>query len=176
MIKHLFLIPMLLMTTFISQAQKFDHRVIDERSGREILIGPATREGLENLGEWFDSEYRQYTPDSLQLDSILQYNADFPDVLIILGTWCGDSREQIPHFFKILDQVNYPAEKVRMIAVDRDKMAGDYNAAEAGIQLVPTFIFTLHGKETGRIIETPVHSLEHDFLNILTNHTLVPND
>ena len=158
------------------QAQEFDQRTIDERSGREILIGAATRHGLENLGGWFDSEYLEYTPDSLQVDSIRMYEAGFPDVFIILGTWCGDCREQIPRFFKILDQVNYPAEKVRMIAVDRDKKAGDYNPAEDNIQLVPTFIFTLNGKETGRIIESPEHSLEQDFLNILTNQTLVPQD
>ena len=167
---------MLLISTFILQAQDFDQRANDEISGREILIGPITRHGLENLGGWFDSEYQQYIVDSLKTDSISMYEASFPDIFIVLGTWCGDSREQIPHFFKILDQVNYPAEKVSMMAVDRNKNAVDYTASDDDIQLVPTLIFTLHGKETGRIIETPVHSLEHDFLNILQNNTSPKHD
>ena len=174
--KNLFFITMLLITTFILQAQESDQRVIDENSGREILIGKVTRQGFENLGDWFDAGYRQYTPDSEAIDSIRKYEANFPDVFIVLGTWCGDSREQLSHFFKILDQINYPAEKINMIAVDRDKKSGDYNAANDDIQFVPTFIFTLHGKETGRIIETPIHTLEEDFLNILKSSASVPHD
>ncbi len=174
--KNLFFIPMLLITTFILQAQESDQRVIDERSGLEILIGKVTRKGFENLGGWFDAGYRQYNPNSKVIDSLRKYEADFPDVFIVLGTWCGDSREQIPHFFKIFDLLNYPNEKINMVAVDRDKKAGVYDAAIDNIQLVPTFIFTRHGKETGRIIETPVHSLEQDFLNILTNSVSVPQD
>ena len=158
------------------QAQESDQRAIDEKSGHEILLGKVTRQGFENLGEWFDAGYRQYTPDSLILDSLRKYEAEFPDVFIVLGTWCGDCREQLPHFFKILDQLNYPSEKINMIAVDRDKKVGDYDAANDDIQFVPTFIFSLHGKETGRIIETPVHSLEQDFLSILTNRVSVPQD
>ncbi len=174
--KHLFVMPMLLITTFILQAQESDQRAIDEKSGREILIGKVTRQGLEKLGDWFDAGYQQYTPDSVTVDSLRKCEADFPDVFIVLGTWCGDCREQIPHFLKILDLLNYPVEKINMFAVDRDKKAGNYDAANDDIQLVPTFIFILHGKETGRIIETPIHSLEQDFLNILTNSTSAPQD
>lgn len=166
--KQVFVIPMLLISSFILQAQEPNQCITDERSGREILIGTVTREGLENLGDWFHTGYQQYTPDIMHMDSIRKYEANYPDIFIVLGTWCGDSREQLSHFFRIVDELGYPAKKISMIAVDRDKKSGDYNAAEDNIQLVPTFIFMLHGKETGRIIETPVQSLEHDFLNILT--------
>ena len=174
--KHVFVLPMLLITTFILQAQEPNLRVTDINSGREILIGTVTREGLENLGDWFYSGYEQYTPNSEAMDAIREYEADYPDIFIVLGTWCGDSREQLPHFFKMLDQLDYPPKKISMMAVDRDKRAGDYNAAADDIQLVPTFIFTLHGKETGRIIETPVQSIEHDFLNLLQNNASVTHD
>lgn len=169
-------ITMILMSTFILQAQESNQRTIDVSSGREILIGTVTRAGLEDFGEWFNTGYREYMPDNAVIDTIRKYEANFPDVFIVLGTWCSDSREQIPHFFKILDQLHYPANKVSMMAVDRGKKAGDYSAAADNIQLVPTFIFTQHGKETGRIVETPVHSLEHDFLNILQNSDSVPRD
>ena len=172
--KIIFAITMLLMSTFILQAQESNQRTTDVSSGREILIGTVTRTGLEDFGEWFNAGCRSYMPDSTVIDTIRKYEANFPDVFIVLGTWCGDSREQVPHFFKILDQLNYPVQKVKMIAVDRDKKAGDYDAVADNIQLVPTFIFTLHAKETGRIVETPVHSLEKDFLNILQNSASVP--
>ena len=173
---HALALTMLLMSTVILHAQEPNQRITDERSGREILIGNVTREGLENFGEWFNSGYQQYTPDSKHMDTIRRYETEYPDIFIVLGTWCGDSREQLPYFFKILDQLDYPPEKVSMIAVDRDKNAGNYKAADNNIQLVPTFIFTMNGKETGHIIETPERSLEQDFLNILQNSTSVAHD
>lgn len=174
--KHLIIIPMLLVTTLMMQAQELDQHIIDKKNGREILIGNVTCHGLEKSGDWYDIGYKQYSPDSVSIDRLSKYAEDFPDIFIVLGTWCGDSREQLPHFFKILDQLDYPAEKVSMIAVDRDKKAGNYDAANDDIQRVPTFVFTLHGKEIGRIIESPIHSLEHDFLKILSNSTSLPHD
>lgn len=84
-----------------------------------------------------------------------------------MGTWCSDSREQIPAFYKILDELNYPSDKVTLICVDRKKKGLSNEADGLNIELVPTIIFYRNGEEIGRIIETPQESLEKDLLGII---------
>lgn len=157
-------------------AQDDNHRVVDEKSGKEILLGTVTRDGLKSMGNWFDSTYMAYQPDAAIISSIKAHSSNYPWVFIVMATWCGDSREQVPHFLKIMDQLDYPAEQIFMVAVDRDKKAGNFCVGDYGIKLVPTFIFTVDGDETGRIVETPLTSLEQDFLNILTGKTAAPDN
>ncbi|NTW23342.1 MAG: hypothetical protein HGA37_01480 [Lentimicrobium sp.] len=155
-------------------AQDDNHRVIDDKSGKEILIGTVTRDGLISMGDWFNEEYNKYQPDSAVISNIKTYNDNFPWVFIVLGTWCGDSREQVPHFLKIMDVLDYPAEQIFMVAVDRDKKAGNFCVGDYNVTLVPTFMMTQDSDEIGRIIETPVTTLEQDFLNILNGRIAAP--
>ena len=75
------------------------------------------------------------------------------EVVVVLATWCGDSKEQVPGFFKIVDQMKFDPAKVNIIAVDREKSGGDVDVSGLNIELVPTFIFYKEGRELGRIIE-----------------------
>ncbi len=173
--KPLTLISVLLFMVFNLSAQE-NQRVKDEKSGREILIGTVTREGLAGMGDWFYQENNQYQPDTMVVEHLKFHSKDYPWVFIALGTWCSDSREQVPRFMKILDQLGYPADRIYMVAVDRDKKAKDFCIGDYDIQLVPTFIFSREGEEIGRIIETPVESLERDFMNILNGRAAAPRN
>jgi thiol-disulfide isomerase/thioredoxin len=86
-----------------------------------------------------------------------------------MGSWCGDSQEQVPKFYKIISLLNFDENKIQLIAVDRKKHAREYDALvqSLNIELIPTFIFYKNGKEIGRIIETPKETLEADILEIL---------
>lgn len=139
----------------------------DVKTGNDILIGAVTREGLINIGTWFTEEYDLYKPDSASIDFLIQNRESLPNLFVVLGTWCGDSKEHVPHFYKIMDLIGYPASKVFMVSVDRDKKAEEFCLADFEITLVPTFIFTSSGEEIGRIIETPLESLEKDLVNII---------
>jgi len=155
-------------------AQNDNKKVLDEKSGKEILIGTVTRDGLISMGDWFDLEYNKYQPDPAITDSLNAIKNDLPWVFIVLGTWCSDSREQVPHFLKILDMIDYPSDQIFMVAVDRDKKAGNFCIGDYNISLVPTFIFTKDGDETGRIVETPVATLERDLLKITVLKSAAP--
>ena len=172
--RKLLLIAGLILTITNLQAQDDNKKVFDEKSGKDILIGTVTRDGLISMGAWFDSTYKAYKPDATIINSIKAKSTEYPWVFIVLGTWCGDSREQVPHFLKILDQHSYQTEQVFMVAVDRNKKAGNFCVGDYNITLVPTFIMTSDGEEKGRIIEAPVTTLEQDFLNILNKAPLVP--
>ena len=68
--------------------------------------------------------------------------------------------------FKIIDEIQFPQEKLRIFGVDRKKESFEGDITSMNIELVPTFIFYENEKEIGRIIETPEISLESDMLKI----------
>jgi thiol-disulfide isomerase/thioredoxin len=142
--------------------------VIDEKSGKPMLVGEITREAFKDTSYswWFNSEYEMYKPDSPVLDSIKQKLESF-EITMVVGTWCSDSRREMPRFFKILDSLKFPSGKIKLIAVDRDKKDLTGEAEKLSIELVPTFIFYREGKELGRITEAPVETLEKDMNRIL---------
>jgi thiol-disulfide isomerase/thioredoxin len=87
----------------------------------------------------------------------------------VLGTWCPDSRREVPRFMRILDSLEYPKEQLKIICVDRKKQALNNETDSLNIVYVPTIIFyTKEGVEVGRIIEHPKgETLEEDLEAIL---------
>ena len=143
--------------------------VWDFRDATTWLLGDIS---LQRLSEpphasWYLEGYASYTPDALYLERLR--NTDISDltITVVLGTWCPDSRREVPRFMKLADLWGFPAEKIRFIGVDINKVAplDEYNSL--GIERVPTFIFFENNSEKGRIIEIPVSSLEQDSNDIL---------
>ena len=92
-----------------------------------------------------------------------------------MGTWCEDNRREARRFFNVLDHVEFPAETMRLVMVDRDKQSGTDAEDGKNIHHVPTFILYKDGMELGRIVETPIESLEDDIFNILIGSPSQPN-
>ncbi|GMU94845.1 thioredoxin family protein [Ignavibacterium sp.] len=165
--KNFILILILLITSKIF-AQQFNNSTVDTVKNKKMLIGYCTREAFQDTAfkDWFDEQYNSYQPDYETIDQ-LEGKLDDVTITIVMGTWCSDSREQIPAFYKILDELNYPSDKVTLICVDRKKKGLSNEADGLNIELVPTIIFYRNGEEIGRIIETPQESLEKDLLGII---------
>lgn len=117
---------------------------------------------------WFIDEYEGYVPDPQIMDQLRAIDISGISIVIVMGTWCPDSRREVPRFMKILDQWGFPSASVRFIGVDIDKAAPLDDFPELGIARVPTIIFYENKSEKGRIIEVPVTSLEQDTRDILT--------
>jgi thiol-disulfide isomerase/thioredoxin len=153
-----------------ASAQKMNKKIEDSIKNREILINLCSREGLVNFPEMkerYDEEYPAYMPDSTVIDSLKLLVKD-QKITVVLGTWCGDSKLQVPHFLKIIDELGIPEERLKFISVDGSKKAEDGILKGLNIQRVPTFIFyDKEKKEIGRIIESPENTLEEDMLQIL---------
>ena len=119
---------------------------------------------------WYVSGYRDYHPDQAFMEELQETDISDLTITIVLGTWCPDSRREVPRFLKIADLWGFPLEKIRFIGVDINKIAPLADYQELGIERVPTFIFYENNSEKGRIIEVPVTSLEQDTRNILTGN------
>jgi len=140
----------------------------DPKTGKNMLIGISTKEAYQdsNFAKWFNFEYQDYNVDTNILND---HKAKIINkkIIIVLGTWCSDSKREMPRFFKILDYIKFPEDNLKIINVDRDKHAFDSEVEDLDIELVPTFIIYDKDKEIGRIIETPQESLEKDLVNIV---------
>ena len=88
-----------------------------------------------------------------------------------MGTWCSDSRREVPRFLKIIDGLNIPQENISIYCVDRDLSTENNEIDNLNIKAVPTFIFYRDNIELGRIVEAPTESLEIDMVKILTGDT-----
>jgi thiol-disulfide isomerase/thioredoxin len=143
--------------------------VWDFRDATTWLLGDLTLAMLNNEPHsvWFTEGYTGYQPDQEIMGELVGLDRDDLTITIVLGTWCPDSRREVPRFIKMIDLWGFPREKIRLIGVDINKVAplGDYPAL--AIERVPTFIFYKNNIEKGRIIEVPVTSLEQDTRDIL---------
>jgi hypothetical protein len=132
------------------------------------LVGPATRDQIEGgYPEWVQAEVESQ-PDAETAKAL----ASVPpgaEVTVFLGTWCGDSRREVPRFWRCLDQTGGSAPfKVTYVTVDRQKKEPAGPVTENGIRFLPTFIVRRDGHEVGRIVETAPNGIEHDLLALLT--------
>ena len=154
------------------QIENINKIIKDKDSGLPMLIGYCTREAFKDTSFywWWMSEYDLYNIDSTKINEVKEGLKDVK-IKIIMGTWCSDSRREVPRFFKVLDAAGYPSDKVEIICVDEDKKAEDNELDDLKIDLVPTFIFYKNGNELGRIVEAPEDTLEKDMIKILETHS-----
>jgi hypothetical protein len=119
---------------------------------------------------WYNTGYEDYQINSGPVNNLLDISKENISMKIIMGTWCPDSRREVPRMMRILEIWGMPMSKVTFIGVDRKKNATVKDYSSLNIEKVPTFIIYKNNIEAGRIIETPKTSLEQDMVNILTGH------
>ena len=168
--KSLFSVVFLLIAgCAFSQAEVFNRKIMDPKAEQEILIGYCTREGLmsSDFSTFFNDEHDKYKPDQKIVKEILPKIKDVT-VTLIMGTWCDDSKEQVPRYFKIIDSFEQPGPSITIICVNKDKKCDFVSLEGLNLDKVPTFIFYRDKTELGRIIESPTGTMEQDMLAILS--------
>ncbi|MDP4151379.1 MAG: hypothetical protein Q8927_19460 [Bacteroidota bacterium] len=155
-----------------AQASVHDLEAKDSH-GNPMLLGSCDRARLEQppYDSWFVRNYRDYPIDSATADRLREALRG-KRFTIFMGTWCGDSRREVPRMFRILDYCGVPASAIRLIMVS--PADSDYKQSpgheERGLNLfrVPDLLIYRDGKEMGRVVESPVVSLEKDMLTLTT--------
>ena len=142
--------------------------VVDEKTGNPMLVGVTDRSvfKLSDFSDWYDNEYIGYEPDEFIIKQITELS-DSIDIQIYMGTWCSDSRREVPRFLKILDLAGVDKNNLRIINVDRKKKSPNHEEKNKNIEFVPIFIINKNNIEIGRIVEFPIITLESDLLSIL---------
>lgn len=165
------LTALILLFAMNASAQELNKKIEDPNRHKQVMINQCTREGITSFPEFkesYDPNYSSYVADSTQFEQLSKLLKN-KKVTIVLGTWCGDSKYQVPHFLKIMDKLKIDEDKITFIAVDGTKHAENGIIDNLKIERVPTFIFTdKKGKEVGRITEHPKETLEKDMVSILS--------
>jgi thiol-disulfide isomerase/thioredoxin len=87
--------------------------------------------------------------------------------VIVLGTWCSDSKREVPRFFRVFDKLGWDKEIITMYAVDKGKTLPEFEKLNLDIERVPTFLIYNADELVGTIVETPETSFEEELIRIL---------
>ncbi len=170
--KKIFIAIILMVITTIAIAQTTSSPV--------VLYGAITQNDLMKapFNKWFDSTYNAYQSDESIISNIKAINTKDIRIQIFLGTWCGDSKREVPRFMKFISETSLPVKNVKIIALGSDslyKQSPQHEESGKGIFRVPVFIVYKNGEEVGRINEFPAVSLEADLYNIIAGNKYTPN-
>ncbi len=127
-----------------------------------IIDGYLNRKQLENYS-WFSKNYLAYTPKKSIIRKLKKQKPI--SILIILGTWCSDSKTHVPVMLKVCEDAGI--DQIVMIGVNRKKESNKVNIGSYQVTYVPLIIVYRNNEEIGRIIETPKKSVEEDLLKII---------
>ena len=133
------------------------------------LVGFANKESFSQApyNTWFMKKFDAYQPNEAITASL---NTALKGITIkgFMGTWCGDSKRETPHFYKVLELADFNFNKLNLVTVNRSKRTPDNLQEGLDIKRVPTFIFYKDGTEIGRYVEYARESLEKDMLKIVS--------
>jgi len=131
----------------------------------EILEGRISQKDLSRYS-WFENTKQEYMPDDSVVQALMPYSQQLHFV-VVLGTWCSDSRKHVPAFYSLMGALHIGDKHIELIGVDREKRSASVDLAPLRIEYVPTIIVFYKAKEVGRIVEEPKVSLEKDLLQML---------
>jgi thiol-disulfide isomerase/thioredoxin len=169
--KIIFLIAICLAITTSTSAQLKDR----------VIYGKCTKDSLlqEPYSKWFQKNYDDYKPNVDIINLLKKQQTKELTVKVFFGSWCGDSKREVPRFIKLMNEMGIAESKIQIIALgNSDSLQKQSPTGEEkglGIFRVPVFIVYKNGKEINRINEYPAMSIEKDMLAILNNENYIPN-
>lgn len=169
--KKLMILYFVALWPFVSIAQSADSHLLGRCSLTDLQKEP--------YSEWFTGNYMDYTPNEAVLKQLKNTSLKDCSISIFFGTWCGDSKRELPRFIKLWDMLGLPQTALNLVAVSSAdslyKQSSGHEERGKHIYRVPTFIISKNGSEVNRIVEYPVLSLERDLLNMLIAKDYRPN-
>ena len=170
----------------VTEQCNFERKSPGSWYGDVNMIGPVDRKGfsIPPYSTWFVTEYNDYQANVNVIEDIKKNDlSDLNEleITVFMGTWCSDSKKQIPRLYKILDQVDFNEDRLSIHAVGivpKEFRKTHNGIAEKGrnIYRVPTIIVTRNKQELGRIVESPNDTLEQDIRNILRGDYIQANN
>jgi hypothetical protein len=160
-------------------AQTIYNQEVTDKNGNLLLLGKSTRDRLQQapFDSWWNPSYSGYVVDSTSANE-LKPMLKGKRIVIFMGTWCGDSRREVPRMYKLLDYCGIPASQIELVNVDYRDSAYKQSPTheERGLQIhrVPDLLVYDKQHEIGRVVESPVVSWEKDLLAILKDEGYMP--
>ena len=171
-----FIIVIMVSHFVTSCSTTMNQAVYDKQSKTKMLVGLSNRGGLQEdpFSVWFNKEYGAYALNK-EAVQVIKNDSENLSIMLFMGTWCGDSRREVPRIYRILDAVNFDESRLTLINMDREKNSPNGEETGLNIHHVPTLILYKNSSEIGRVIESPIQSLEEDMAAIINGEKYTPN-
>jgi thiol-disulfide isomerase/thioredoxin len=165
------LLILCLFISFIVAAQKKETKLLNEVELSQLKREP--------YATWYSKNNAEYQPNTEVVEALKKNNPTKYKVKIFFGSWCGDSKRELPKMTKVLEKLSFPQKNITLIGVDDStevyKQSPQRQEAGMNIFRVPTFIVYENGKEVGRIVEYPTETMERDLLKIFAKKEYTAN-
>ena len=163
-----FCFALLIMACSIPQQKPLPVEEVTATSGEKILLGAINRANLQtsSITPWFEQEFERHSIDDQWAENLKPHLKGL-FVKVFMGTWCEDSQREVPHFFKLLQALDFDPDKVEMYAMSEEKTTPQNFEKDWEIFNIPTLVFLRDGKEINRFVEFPVNTLESDIEKII---------
>ena len=124
------------------------------KGNEKTLKGVINRQVIESDTSfpWFKENMKWGRTDADALNTFKTKHKLF-NIIIFGGTWCEDTQNLLPKFYKLVNESGYPENQILLLGVDRKKNTIDSLNIRYKISKVPTFIVLHKGKEVGRVVE-----------------------
>lgn len=130
--------------------------ITQDKDGSKMLLGVIKSTDLSKDAAflWFKENQKLGRTDPFA-KIVFKDKASDNDLRLLVfgGTWCEDTKNLLPIFYRLVEESGFPEKKIRLIAVNREKEDPSGIAEKNGIAHVPTFIVLRKDKEIGRIVE-----------------------
>lgn len=125
-----------------------------QNGDEKILKGVINRSIIESdtSFKWFKENMKWGQADAAAIEAFKK-NKDKFTMIVFGGTWCHDTQNLLPVFYRLVDKSGYPDKNITLIGVDRKKQTLYNLQTKYNIKNVPTFIVMHDGKEVGRVVE-----------------------
>ena len=144
------------------------NRSVITSSNEEMLVGRVDLSSLLEApyADWYNANYEGHTVDK-ETTQLTRNEIRFYSVKVFFGTWSLESQKHLPAFIKVMHQLKFPMSRIELVAANRQNRS--FYGEEIGekIKYLPTFIFYKNNKEMGRIVNSPVETIERDILSII---------
>jgi hypothetical protein len=163
-----------------SSKPSYSNSLVTNENNQVILLGYCSQKLLlaPPFNSWFIPNFDSYQPDSTYL-AALEKAFKKKRIEIYAGTWCGESKADLPKFLKILQVAHVDSLQIKLIFLNNTaelfKQSPQHEEAGKNIVRTPTYIIYSGKKEMGRIIDSPIESFEKDLLKILRNEPYQPH-
>lgn len=139
---------------------------------QENVLGEISLEDFKasEHNAWFERYYNAYQPSDEVVKELAHTlaNNNF-EIEAYFGTWCPDSRRELPRLVKLLDEAKWDTSQLKLVGVDRRKKIPNASKEEKKriqLKMIPTFIFSSENEEINRFVEYAVETIEKDVLMI----------
>ena len=142
----------------------------NNNTSNDVIDGQVEKSYLFKSGntKWFPKNYELYETDIFLSENNFS-NLDNYRIELYMGVKCHDSEREVPRLIKILNELKFSDDKLKIFLLKRDKTSDSGFEKGKNITNTPTIIFYRDSMEINRIVEFPIETLERDIYKIIND-------